>query len=70
MNDNMAHELIKKLHQQNELLKEALHKETIQEIVPPNYLSDYLSSGWKYVGSFSNGRDTFVVVEIDKKKRR
>lgn len=66
--------LTDRLDQQNELLYKVLNKETVQEIVPMEHASDYLGKGWKYVGSFCDGssyeRKTYVVVEIDKERRR
>lgn len=69
--EGLLRRLNEKLEQQNELLHEALkEKETIQTVVSPDAVSDYLSAGWSFVASYSNGRETFVVVEIDETKRR
>lgn len=54
----------------NEILAKLAGKDTIQEVIRPEEVDDYLSNNWKFVSSFNNGRETFVVVEIDTDLRR
>ena len=76
--DNMIIEAIdtigRKLDMHNALLEAIAEKlcseETIQDVIRPDQTGDYLSAGWKYVDSFTDGREHYVVVEIDKKLRR
>lgn len=43
-------------------------RETRQEVVPPCYVQEYLDKGYRYVGSFNDHEQAFVVVEIEKGK--
>lgn len=62
--------IIARLDVTNEILAKIAGKDTIQSVIRPEEVDDYLSKDWKYVNSFNNGRETFVIVEIDADLRR
>ena len=62
--------IIARLDVTNEILAKISGKDTIQRVIRPEEVDDYLSKDWKYVNSFNNGRETFVIVEIDADLRR
>ena len=62
--------IIARLDVTNEILAKISGKDTIQSVIRPEEVDDYLSKDWKYVNSFNNGRETFVIVEIDADLRR
>ena len=62
--------IIARLDVTNEILAKIAGKDTIQRVIRPEEVDDYLSKDWKYVNSFNKGRETFVIVEIDADLRR
>ena len=42
--------------------------QTVQDVIAPSEVKNYLKNGWRYVGSFGDGQ--FVVVEKNPEERR
>ena len=50
-----------------ELLNIVATQDVTQSMITPEEVDDYLRNGWRFVNSFSNGRETFVIVETEKR---